>query len=397
MSTVSVVRAWCTDELHESAAGLSRAAAGLDDQVNALRKATDRALESWRGVSADAAADRLHRERADGLALFDALAVMAKHIAQGAVALGNARAELCVLVDAAISQGYLVAEDGTVTPPPKMGPAPVSTSLTWNAAGELANRQADLEHQRTEAECAADAVGAGIARALLVVMETDYLLAAALRRVELPRSMQAQVGAMIASAGSGYGATDWLTGGYHTGRAIYDGDEFRDKASDFRRLLRGGDESVARRFAHGPSDGGGLRFLMGARAARVVGHSFLPLTMLSGGMDAIDGGGYSGVRGDVTTVLGGSASISAAAILAGGTPFLASNPVGWTIAGGIVLAYTGWSLGNLVYDHHEAIGDFLAVSGQGIVDGAQATVEVAADAVADSVEWAGDQLGRWLP
>ena len=62
------------------------------------------------------------------------------------------------------------------------------------------------------------------------------------------------------------------------------------------------------------------------------------------------------------------------------------------IAGAAVLAYGAWSLGNLVYDNREAIGDFFQSVGGHIADGASAAWNATTGAVSDATEWAGDRL-----
>lgn len=83
----------------------------------------------------------------------------------------------------------------------------------------------------------------------------------------------------------------------------------------------------------------------------IAGKAFLPLTVLTGGMDAITGGGDTGLHGVATRVMGGAGALGAGAILLG-----VSNPVGLTVAGGAVIAYGLYSAGNLIYKNRQAIG-----------------------------------------
>ncbi|MGH8777011.1 MAG: hypothetical protein ACRDWI_18305 [Jiangellaceae bacterium] len=86
---------------------------------------------------------------------------------------------------------------------------------------------------------------------------------------------------------------------------------------------------------------------------QVAGRVFLPATIVGGVVDAGTGGGYDGGRGVATRALGAAGAAGAVGVLA------LTNPVGLTVAGGAVLAYGAWSLGNLAWDNRRAIGSFV--------------------------------------
>lgn len=98
--------------------------------------------------------------------------------------------------------------------------------------------------------------------------------------------------------------------------------------------------------------GTALRGLQESRAARLAGKVALPLTVGSGLVDAATGGGYTGARGVATRVFGGAGALGGIALLAGVT-----GPVGVAVAGGAVLAYGAWSVGNTIYDHRDDIAE----------------------------------------
>lgn len=86
----------------------------------------------------------------------------------------------------------------------------------------------------------------------------------------------------------------------------------------------------------------------------VLGRVFLPSSVILGAVDAVTGAGHDGGRGVATRVLGAAGAVGAAGVLT------LSNPVGLTVAGGAVLAYGAWSLGNLAWDNRKAVGSFLS-------------------------------------
>jgi hypothetical protein len=97
-----------------------------------------------------------------------------------------------------------------------------------------------------------------------------------------------------------------------------------------------------------------------AGVRRVLGRVFLPATAVLGVLDAGTGGGYEGARGTAARLLGAAGAAGAVGVVA------LSNPVGLTIAGGAVLAYGAWSLGNLAWDNRRAVGSFFRRAAGGI-------------------------------
>jgi hypothetical protein len=166
-----------------------------------------------------------------------------------------------------------------------------------------------------------------------------------------------------------------------------------------RAALREGAKAAAalRRFCFG-GEGSGVLARMRVPGAAVVGRVFLPVTIYSGVSDALTGGGYDGARAGATRVLGAAGAIGAGALVtshlfvaAGAASLL--GPVGFAVAGAAVLAYGAWSLGNLVWDHREAIGDFLGSAWSGIGDAAARARDVGVRAASDAVDWARDRIG----
>lgn len=95
------------------------------------------------------------------------------------------------------------------------------------------------------------------------------------------------------------------------------------------------------------------------RGLTVAGRAFLPLTLFTGLVDVRTGGGHDDWRDPVTRVAGGAGALGAGAvILSGATGLFVLGPVGVAVAAGAVLAYGLWSVGNLVHDERQAIGDF---------------------------------------
>jgi hypothetical protein len=140
-----------------------------------------------------------------------------------------------------------------------------------------------------------------------------------------------------------------------------------------------------------------LARLLGPQAAsamRVAGKAFLPLTVLTGLADTVTGGGYDGARGWATRGFGLAGAAGAGTLIAVGTGALALGPVGLAVAGGAVLAYGAWSVGNLIWDNREAIGDFVSTAGKAVWDGATTAWNATTDAVSDAADWAGDQVDK---
>ena len=148
----------------------------------------------------------------------------------------------------------------------------------------------------------------------------------------------------------------------------------------FLRNMRTADAALAE-FKAGKPNGGALRFLMGSRAAGIAGKAFLPLTVATGAMDAVTGGGYDGARGWATRGFGAAGAIGAGTLLASSAGLIALGPVGLGVAGAAVLGYGAWSAGNFIWDHREQIGEFVG-------DAASWT----GDRLSDAKDWADDRL-----
>jgi hypothetical protein len=134
-------------------------------------------------------------------------------------------------------------------------------------------------------------------------------------------------------------------------------------------------------FARGKPNGGILRFGVGSTAAKGLGRAFLPLTVVTGAMDAVTGGGYDGGRGWATRGFGAAGAVGAGTLLAAEAGLVALGPVGLGVAGAAVLAYGAWSAGNFIYDHRQQIADF-----------AGKAVDWTGDRLTDAKNWAGDRL-----
>lgn len=381
--TVSAVQAWRPAVLQVAADAVRRAHTTLDTELANARRAVDTATTSWRGPAGDAAFVRMQRELSDASVVRDALERARVLLAQGASTLGSAQSELCVLVDAATAQGFVVADDGTVRAP---GLPPAMTS-----PGGAAQAMAERSARQSELDCAAGSFAPGIAHALRAAADADYLTADALRRIEVPPSMAAQIDELLATSWQST-ALGLLVSGVGLGQTVTRSASASLKTQAYFKWLRN-KPGAADEFMVGKANGGYLRFLMRSPAARMVGRGFLPLTMLSGANDALDGGGYGGARGATTQMLGAGAAVAAGTMLAGGSLFLASNPVGWGVAAGAVLVYTGWSAGNLIYDHREAIGNFTSSAAEWTGNAVTSVADVSTEAVAEATDWAADRAG----
>lgn len=71
---------------------------------------------------------------------------------------------------------------------------------------------------------------------------------------------------------------------------------------------------------------------------------------------------------------------------------IAAGPAGLAVAGTAVVAYGAWQLGNLVYDHREAIGEFATRTAEWTGDAATQAWNATTGAVDDARDWAGEQL-----
>ena len=152
-------------------------------------------------------------------------------------------------------------------------------------------------------------------------------------------------------------------------------------------LLGSAEAAKLREVLHGVPRSG---FAGGARTA--MGRAFLPLTLVSGGLDAYDGGGYGGVRGAATRAAGLTGALGAGALMASGAGVFALGPVGLAVAGAAVIGYGLYSVGSFVYDHREQIGEFLGRTARAASDVAAAGRELAGRAVSTVAAEARDRL-----
>ena len=178
---------------------------------------------------------------------------------------------------------------------------------------------------------------------------------------------------------------EWVAGGLATGKAVVKGYGVASKAvplgqysllvwqvSRFYRLSR---EPVRVAIGASAEHHALTEALHGKRHAvpvlgrplTAVGRVFLPMTVLTGGIDVATGGGYEGWRDPVTRVAGAAGVAGGGALLLAGAGIIAPlGPVGLAVAGAAVLGYAAWGLGNLVYDNRAAIGAFCKAYGAGV-------------------------------
>jgi uncharacterized protein YukE len=399
--TLEVVRGWRPGALADAAAGVEEARATVEAQVQAAKATMARLAERWEGEAAQAAAERIARESATGFELADALESARSALQAGAADLGSARDALLATVESVRSAGFTVADDGRVTAPTL---PPVLTEV-GDPTGAGARRDAE---QRALNEQAADHA-AQITAALEQVAATDVQVAGTLSAVPVPQTLSSAVDAYLQRAidsGDVVGALGAVgAGGVALAQVIkkFVGTATKGTTylnylraafapiTDYQTMLRNFDaaDDALRAFKNGPANGGVLRFVMGSRAAGLVGKAFLPVTIATGAVDVVTGGGYEGARGWATRgfALGGVAG--AGTLLLAGS---ALGPVGVAVAGGAVLAYGAWSLGNMIWDNREAIGDFVSSAAGHVADAASTAWNATTGAVSDAVDWAGDTV-----
>jgi len=404
--TIAAVRAWNPAALSEAATGVGRAHDAVDSEVRAAKAAVSRVLSSWSGPAADAAADRMAREATTGFALADALATARTALSTGANDLGGARDALLTTISTIQAAGFTVAADGAVTAPTL---PPVMTE-PGDPTGAAARRNREQQALNETAGEHAGQIGA----ALAVAAAADIRTADALSAVQVPQNLEAAVDGYLERLLSSHDLIGSLgsvgAGGVALAMAVKQGVKAFTKGSAYLQFLKSSFAPITdygtmvRNFAKademldvfskGAKNGGILRFVIGSRAATMVGKAFLPLTVVTGAVDAVTGGGYDGARGWATRGFGAAGAIGAGALLASSAGLVALGPVGLGIAGAAVLAYGAWSLGNLIWDNREAIGDFFTSVGGHIADGATAAWNATTHAVSEATDWAGEQLGK---
>lgn len=400
--TLDVVRTWRPEALGESADGVERVRRGVESQVEASRATVRRLTSVWTGDAATAAADRVAKEVATGFELAEALAAARDVLDGGARDLGEARRSVLATVQAVEADGFRVGADGSVTPPS----LPPVMYAPEDAERVLAEREAEARRLTADAQAHADRIGTG----LRAVATVDERVATRLGEVDVPQSLRAAVDAYLRRVmenGDVLGALGAVgAGGVALAQTIQKLVGLSTRGSAFLQFLRASSAPITHyqamldsfrladdaldRFRYGKADGGFLRAIIGSRAARLAGRAFLPLTVLTGAADAITGGGYDGARGWATRGFGLAGATGAGALLAAGA--LGLGPVGIAIAGGAVLAYGAWSLGNLAWDNREAIGEFVTSAATGVRDAAVGAWNATGEALDDAKDWAGDKL-----
>jgi uncharacterized protein YukE len=404
--TLEVVRGWRPEALAEAATGVATAQQTVESQVEAARSAITRLTDVWDGDAARAASERMAREATTGFELADALEAARSALAAGATDLGRARSAVLSTVDAAVAAGFRVDDDGRVTAPTL---PPVMTAA-GDPDGAAARRDADQRALNDEAEQHAEAIGS----ALTAVATTDQQVADRLSAVEVPQTLASAVdaylqrafesGDVIAALG-GVGA-----GGVALAQVIQGVVKSATKSTAYLQFLKASGAPITHyqamldnfakadaaldAFKNGKPGGGFLGKIIGSRAAGLLGKAFLPLTVVTGVVDTVTGGGYDGARGWATRAFGLGGAVGAGALLAAGAGVVALGPVGLAVAGGAVLAYGAWSLGNLVWDNREAIGDFLGSAAGHVKDAAVGAWNATTDAVSGAADWAGEQVDK---
>lgn len=395
--TLEVARSWRPAVLAEAADGVESARSEVESHVRAARATMARLAEGWEGAAAQAAAEQMARDVATGFELADALQTARSALRSGATDLGGARDAVLGTVAAIRDAGFAVSADGRVTPPSL---PPVLTE-PGDPTGAAARRDAQQRALNTQAAGHAESVGA----ALSLLAEVDRQVADRLAAVPVPQTLGSAVDAYLARALESRDVLAALgvvgAGGVALGQVIQKlvGSATKSGAylqylraatapiTDYATFVRNLDaaDTALDTLRFGKADGGILGRVIGQGPARLVGRAFLPLTVLTGGIDAVTGGGYEGARGWATRGFGLAGAGGAAALLIGGA---ALGPVGVAVAGGAVLAYGLWSVGNLAWDHREEIGEFLTTAGGHVADAWHTTT----GAVSDAAEWAGEQV-----
>lgn len=419
--TIPLVRSWDPAALSTAAQTLETARTDLDHEVNAIVSAMDTASLTWQGQAADAAATRVAQEAAAGREVSAAVDLARAALSTGSTELTTTRSHLLGVVSDATALGFTVSDSGSVTAPTL---PPVMTAPGDTTALEARNaRQTELNEQ---ARAHATTIGA----ALTAVRQADEGTAIALMAVEVPASLSADVeslierlrntGTAILGAGAGaialgmtlqkawsvFGKTSayakWIsaTGGMLRnvpGSVAFLTGATKD-ASAFARFATANKAASAalRELQFGKTAGflGRIPFIGGAatKFMGVVGKAFLPLTVATGLLDAVTGGGYEGARGWATRGAGLAGAAGAGALLASSAGLIALGPVGLGIAGAAVVGYGAWTLGNMIYDNWGEITDFTGKAAGWVADTASAGWNWAGDRVSDASGWTVDRV-----
>ncbi|CAN5595537.1 hypothetical protein BH10ACT10_BH10ACT10_14610 [soil metagenome] len=406
MSALSIeqVRAWHPGALDTAATGLGQAHTAVEAETKSITSTMDEARGGWTGPASDAAGERAAGEARTGYHLADALETARTALSTGAAEIGHSRTHLLQVISGAEAEGFTVGADGAVTArtlPPVM-------STPEGAADAMAARntaQGKLNDEATQ-------IAGDITRALQQVSEADGRTAGRLTGIDIPQSLESAVKAYLERAWASkdligaLGAT--AAGGLSLVQTLKNSFKLFGKSkallsflksssapiSDYATFLKNmgaADDAIAE-FMKGKANGGFARFLVGAKQAKILGKVFLPLTVLTGAMDAITGGGYDGARGWATRGFGAAGAVGAGALLAYGAGLIALGPVGLGIAGAAVLGYGAWSAGNYIWDHRQQIADFTKCAANWVGDTASDAYHATTDAVSDATDWAGDKL-----
>ena len=114
--TVSAAQLWRPDSLREAAVACEKAATGLRDDVALIINGVTGTRDFWSGSAADAARDRAAAIGADTDAVVRALSLAAVAARDGADRIAAAQRTALDVVEAVRKEGFVVADDGTVTP-----------------------------------------------------------------------------------------------------------------------------------------------------------------------------------------------------------------------------------------------------------------------------------------
>ena len=410
--TVSVVAGWEPATLATAAGSLATVRLDLDGAIRAVQSAMDTAALSWSGVTADAAASRIAEEVTTGRDVSAALDAARAALATGSTSLSATRSQLLGLISDARLQGFSVSDAGSVTArtlPPVMTSAGDTTALSA--------RNAEQAALNAKARQTATTIG----QALQAVADVDQVTATALANVSPPASILTDLeafierlrlsGDLVTALGTGAGTfalgtslwKAWTLFGKTKALASFvSATTGQLKAFSGAARFIGGSGAVLDLAAFGTftqaskaadlaretfqvgKASKALAWIPGASTAmRIAGKAFLPMTMLSAGVDLYTGGGYDGARGWATRGFALAGGAGAGLMVTGA---LASNPVGWAVAATAIVGYGAWSLGNYVYDNWGEISDFTGKAAGWVAD------SPAGEAVSAAASWADEKI-----
>jgi uncharacterized protein YukE len=412
--TVDRVLGWDPAALSTAANGLDDIAASVDGARRRLETAGDSLSSSWEGPAATAAQQRISREVRTATELADAVRAARNALRSGSADMGAARSAVATAVGDAAAQGFTVRGDGAVIPPP------VPPVMTTPEKAAEAQAEIDREMKRRQAE--AERIAGVVGDALTEAARADQRTAQELDGVKVPQGLRERVDTFLAQLKDSkdvYAALGSVGGLVAGGKALKDAWKLFGRGKSYTSFLR---NALGAAKLYGPA----VRFVTGAGTAAdtaafirmgqllkqmdnakdvfrfgvppkggplaglrtVAGRAFLPLTAISGAMDVFTGGGYDGARGWATRAFGAAGLAGSGAIMLG----LASNPIGWAVAGGAVLAYGAWSLGNFVYDNWDNITEFAGKAADWTGERLSEARDWAGDRLSDARDWASDRL-----